>query len=228
MTTERDRYADLPYPPGWAGLLGPLRRGFRRANHWVTAPMLRSGLGPLLGNPLTGSILVLRTTGHRSGLIREAPLGYAVVDGRVVVCAGYGRGTHWFRNALADPQVELVLPGAVLAGRAEEVADPQQRRRMYRALISSMGLIGRATLGDLESAPDARVDELARELPMLAVTPTAMRSGPYDPGGGFWRIPTATGGLLAAGWVWSRRRRRRTAAREGWGHARRRSAVRGR
>lgn len=207
-----DPCADLPYSTWLLKLIGPLRAGFRVANRRLTVPVIDRGLGPLLGTPMTGSILVLRTTGRKSGLIREAPLGYVVFDGRVVVVAGYGRACHWFRNALAHPQVEVALPGAVLAGRAEEIVDPGERRRALRAAAAAFGVIGRVTLGDVEQADDPRVDQLAESFPLLAVTPTAVLPGPYDPGGTFWRIPAAATvvgmALLLA------RRRTRTARRQ--------------
>jgi deazaflavin-dependent oxidoreductase (nitroreductase family) len=200
-----NQYAHLPYDPWMLRLLGPLRAGFRLANRWLAVPMVNRGLGPLLGTPLTGSILVLRTTGRKTGLVREVPLGYSVLDGRIVVIAGYGRTCHWFRNALANPQVQVSLPGAVLAGHAEEITDPVNRRRAFRALAAALGVIGRATLGHVEEADDARVDQLADSFPLLAVTPTGVLPGPYEPGGTFWRIPltaTVAGGaalLLARG-----------------------------
>jgi deazaflavin-dependent oxidoreductase (nitroreductase family) len=194
----------LPYAPWLQRLLTPLRQGFLVTNRWVTEPIYRAGLGPLLSNPLTGSILVLRTTGRKTGLVREAPLGYAIVDGRVVVVAGYGRDCHWFRNALAHPHVEIALPGAVLAGHAEEITDPEQQRRAFRAVATSMGAVGRVTLGDIAAADDARIDELVAGFPLLAVTPTEVLPGPYDPDGHFWRIPlgaTLLGAtLVAAAW----------------------------
>jgi hypothetical protein len=78
----------------------------------------------MLTTTVAGSILLLRTTGWKSGLVREAPLGYAVIDGRVVVVAGYGRSAHWFRNALTNPEVEGLLPGALTAGRGQAPAEP--------------------------------------------------------------------------------------------------------
>lgn len=204
-------YADLAYSRWMLKLLGPLRTGFRMVNRRVTVPAIDCGLGPLLSTPITGSILVLRTTGRKTGLIRQAPLGYVVLDGRVVVVAGYGRACHWFRNALANPHVEVALPGAVLAGRAEEVVDPEERRRAMRALVTALGIIGRATLGDVEHADDARLDQLADSFPLLAVTPTAVRPGPYDPGGSFWTIPLAA--TVAAGVACLLARRRTGTAR---------------
>ncbi len=107
---------------------------------------LREG-GPLLATPVAGSILVLRTTGRTSGLVREAPLGHAVIGGRVVVVARYGRGALWLRNALADPRVEVLLPGALFAGRATAITDPAERRESFRTLIATMGVVGEFSWG---------------------------------------------------------------------------------
>ena len=201
--------ATLPYGPAMTALLEPLRKAFLVLNHTVAAPLIRNGAGPLLSTRAAGSLLVLRTTGHKTGLVREAPLGYAVVDGKVVVIAGYGREAHWFRNAIANPEVEVLLPGAVLAGRAEEVTDPDERRATLRTLISSMGIVGTLTLGDVRTKSDAEVDLLAEAFPILAITPTAVRTGPYDPGGVGPRLTTALWVLLTAGTVWAIRRRTR-------------------
>ncbi len=190
--------APLPYSPAVTALLAPLRRGFLVVNRWVAAPLIRAGGGPLLTTPVAGSILLLRTTGRKTGLIREAPLGYSVINGRVVVVAGYGRGAHWFRNALANPEVEVLLPGALIAGRADEITQPDARRAAFRALIDSMGVVGRLTLGDVQGRSDDEVDVLAEAFPILAITPTAVLPGPFDPGGIGTRVNTAVGLLLTA------------------------------
>ncbi len=176
--------------------LEPLRKAFLVLNRRFAVPVLHAGGGLLLATPFTGSMMVLRTTGHTSGLVREAPLGYALVDGRVVVIAGYGRGAHWFRNALAHPEVEMLLPGALLAGRADEITDPDERRAAFRTLIGSMGAVGAITLGDVRGKSDAEVDVLAEAFPILAITPTAVLPGPFDPGGLGTRITTGLGVLL--------------------------------
>ncbi len=90
-----------------------------------------------LATTVAGSILLLRTTGWKCGLVREAPLDYALIDGRVVVVAGYGRSAHWFRNAMANPEVEVLLPGALIAGYAGGITDPDERRAAFRTLIES-------------------------------------------------------------------------------------------
>jgi len=191
-------------------LLAPLRKAFLVLNRWIAAPLIRAGGGPLLTTPVAGSILLLRTTGRKSGLVREAPLGYTVLDGRVVVVAGYGRTAHWFLNAVADPEVEMMLPGARIAGQAEEITEPDERRAAFRTLIQSMGVVGRLTLGDVSGKGDDEVDLLAQAFPILAITPTAVLPGPFDPGGIGTRINTALWVIVGAAGlsaVVSRRRR---------------------
>lgn len=202
--------AALPYGPVMTRLLEPMRRGFLAVNRRVTAPLLRGGLGPLIANPATGSMLLLRTRGRRSGLVREAPLGYAVRDGEVLVVAGYGRSAHWFANALADPHVEVLLPGARLAGTAREVTDPDERREAFVATIRAMGVVGRATVGDVDTASRERLDELSSAFPVLAIAPTAVLDGPFDPGGAGVRWATALGvaQTLALVGLWRLARRR--------------------
>lgn len=200
----------LPYRPALRRALGPMRRGFRLLNRYVTGPALKGGFGPLLATPATGSMLLLRTLGRKSGLVRETPLGYAVIDGRIVVVAGYGRRSDWFRNALAHPEVEVVLPGARLRGVAEEITDPEERRAAFRTTIEAMKLPGYLTVGDLEEASPERVDELARALPSLAVTPTAVLPGPFDPGGvgARWSgLLAIAGPVVAIAWLVRRSRR---------------------
>lgn len=189
----------LPYGPAMTALLEPMRRAFLLVNRTIAAPLIRNGAGPLLSTRTAGSLLVLRTTGRTSGKVREAPLGYALVDGRVVVIAGYGRDAHWFRNAIAHPEVEVLLPGAVLAGHAEEITDPDERRAAFRTLLAAMGVVGTLTLGDVRSKTDTEVDVLTEAFPLLAITPTAVRPGPFDPGGVGPRIATALWLLTAAG-----------------------------
>ena len=203
----------LPYSPAMTALLTPLRRAFRVLNRWVAAPLIRAGGGPLLTTPVAGSILLLRTTGRTTGLIREAPLGYTVINGRVVVVAGYGRDAHWFRNAKANPEVEVLLPGALIAGRADEITEPDERRATFRTLIKSMGVVGRLTLGDIRGQSDPEVDVLAEAFPILAITPTAIRTGPFDPGGIGTRINTALAVLLTAAGLAAAVRRRRVRGR---------------
>jgi deazaflavin-dependent oxidoreductase (nitroreductase family) len=129
----------------------PLHAAFGWVNRWFAAPALRAGLGPIFSTPLTGSLMLLRTTGRRSGLSREAPLGYVIRDGSVYCCAGFGRRTSWYRNLLEQPRVEVVLPTIAISGLAEPVTDRAEWDRVFPAYVRALGLVGRLTLGDLDN-----------------------------------------------------------------------------
>jgi deazaflavin-dependent oxidoreductase (nitroreductase family) len=181
-------------------LLGTLRRAFGPLNG-VMAPALRAGGGALISNPLTGYLLVLRSRGRRTGLWREAPLGYVMVDGAIYCCAGFGTSTGWYLNVVADPAVEVVLPGRTLAARATVVTDAGEWLRAYRALIPSLGIVGRVTVGDPRRIDDATLLASHTSIPIVRIVPTSFVPGPMDPGGRFWVVPLAaslTGALAAA------------------------------
>ncbi len=180
------RFGDLPYGPTMTRLLEPMHGAFLQVNRWFAVPALRAGLGPLFSTPVLGSLMVIRTTGRKSGLPRDVPLGYAILDGCVYCIAGFGAETQWFRNIQADPVVEVVLPTASFRGVAEEVTDPDEWARAFRQLMTNMGPIGRATSGDVRGVADERLREMGRGLPLVRVRPTGIGSGPADPGGLAW------------------------------------------
>jgi deazaflavin-dependent oxidoreductase (nitroreductase family) len=167
-------------------LLPGLRRVFLVVNRTAAAPALRAGLGPLLVTPVTGSILLLRTRGRRSGLVREAPLGYVVHDGSIYVCAGFGRKTAWLANLRADPSVAVLLPGACLRATASEVTDRAEYDVALRALIRALGVIGAATVPAALDPGAAIPDAWFATLPLVRLQPVGVLAGPWDPGGRGW------------------------------------------
>jgi deazaflavin-dependent oxidoreductase (nitroreductase family) len=179
-------------------LLPTLRRAILIVTRTAAAPALRAGLGPLLVTPVTGSILLLRTRGRRSGLVREAPLGYVVHDGAIYVCAGFGRGTAWLANLLADPSVEVILPGARIRATACEVTDRAEYDVALRQLIRALGVVGAATVPAALDPGASIPDSWFATLPLVRLQPVGMLAGPWDPGGRGWiGIAVVDMGLLA-------------------------------
>lgn len=190
----------LPYGPIMTRLQPAIQRGFLIVNRYFAVPLLRAGLGPLLATPVTGSLMVLRTRGRRTGRRRDVPLGYAIVDGNVYFCAGFGRPTAWLHNIAADPNVELLLPAGAVAGVAGEVTERDEWIRAMRTLLVSLGLIGRMTVGDVRHVTDEELLAIAGGIPLVRVRVTGIGSGPFDPGGLGWVIPTA----ITTAWLISR------------------------
>jgi deazaflavin-dependent oxidoreductase (nitroreductase family) len=86
-------------------------------------------------------ILLLTTTGARTGCPATVPLGFAVDDsGRVfVVASKAGAPTHpaWFHNLRANPTVTVELGDQTFRARALVTAG-EERDRLYRT-VSGIG-----------------------------------------------------------------------------------------
>ncbi len=188
---------ELGYSERMQRLLPSMHRAFQAVNRYFAVPALRAGLGPLFSTPVGGYLLLLRTRGRTSGLMREAPLGYVVIDDAVYCVAGFGRATHWFRNIEGDPHVEVVLPGRAFSGIAEEVTDAAEYVAKMRRLLVTLGQVGTMTMGcDPRTASDDELRERARGLPLVRIRATGIAAGPSDPGGLAW-IPVQ----VAAIWL---------------------------
>jgi deazaflavin-dependent oxidoreductase (nitroreductase family) len=185
-----------------------VHRSFNGANKYISVPALKMGLGPYMSNPLTGYLMILRTRGRKSGEMRDAPVGYTIVGEHVYCVAGFGRPTHWFQNVLADPRVEVILPGRSFSGLAEEVVDPDERRSVMAPLMRSMGVIaGMLGMGNPWRDSPEEIARKCEGMPLLRVRATGIAAGPEDPGGRYWIVPLAASAMVAVWWL---RRRRRT------------------
>ncbi len=80
------------------------------------------GLGTLPGR----FVLLLTTVGRKSGLHRVTPLQYDEVDGKYYVGSARGVKADWFRNILANPEVEVQVKSRRFHGMAEPITDPGQ------------------------------------------------------------------------------------------------------
>jgi deazaflavin-dependent oxidoreductase (nitroreductase family) len=78
------------------------------------------GLGPLVGK----IILLLTTTGRKSGQKRVTPLQYEEIDGKVYLGSARGTKSDWYRNIEADNRVGVRVKNRRFRGMAETVTDP--------------------------------------------------------------------------------------------------------
>jgi len=151
-------------------------------------PIHRAGLGAWLATPAMGYMLLLRVRGRKTGLVREIPLSYLVADGSAWVVAGFGRGTEWYHNILADPHVEVILPGRRCEAVAAEVLDPAVRARIMPALVRATGLVGLTIGVNPWTAGDEAITAVLGWIPLVRLSPVAgpIEAGPDDPGGRAW------------------------------------------
>ena len=80
------------------------------------------GLGPFVGR----LILLLTTTGRKTGRRRVTALQYEEVGGAYLLGSSRGMRADWVRNLVAHPEVEIRVRSRWFRGRAEAVTDPER------------------------------------------------------------------------------------------------------
>lgn len=105
-------------------------------------------------------VLVLYHIGRKSGSSYATPLQYEEVGGDYYVASARGTQADWFRNVVANRNVEILVKGQRMPALAEAVTDPAEiadflamrlvrRPRMMRTMLRLEGLHGRITQAEL-------------------------------------------------------------------------------
>ena len=90
-----------------------------RFTHYPPRILYALGLGPLIGR----IVLLLTTTGRKSGLARVTPLQYEEVDGVFYIGSSRSMKSDWVRNIIANPRVEIHVGTRQFHGIAEVVSN---------------------------------------------------------------------------------------------------------
>lgn len=94
--------------------------------------------GGVMGGQFSGTpLLLLHTTGARSGKAYVSPLAYTRDGDRIVIIASKGGAPEnpaWYHNLRANPQVKVELGSEVFEARATVAAEPERTR-----LFNQMG-----------------------------------------------------------------------------------------
>jgi deazaflavin-dependent oxidoreductase (nitroreductase family) len=175
-----------------------LRQGFKYLNRFMLF-MWRLGLGPVLnmGPAMAGRYMVITHTGRKSGMKRRTPVNYAMVDDEVYCTAGFGSVSDWYRNIIANPQVEVWLPDGWYAGIAEEVTHPEARLPLLRDVLIGSGFAALAAGVDPAKMTDEELDAATKEYRLIHIRRVAARTGKDGPGDLAWVWPVVTTVLLA-------------------------------
>lgn len=118
-----------------------------------------------VGGPFEGAtMLLLHTKGAKSGLPRTNPLVYLPDGDRFVVIASKGgapEDPQWYRNLLADPNVEVEVGTRTIPVRATVITGPE-RDELYARQVER-----RPAFADYER-------KTARKIPVIALEPVSM------------------------------------------------------
>ena len=176
-----------------------LRRIFWFVNKFFMVPLFRCGLGFFMGNPFSGYIMVIKVVGRKSGKIRYAPVNYSIHEGNIYCISGGRQNSDWYRNVMATPRVELILPAGAVYGVVDEIVDSQERLPLVRSILINAGFAGFFEGYNPRSISDAELLTKCADLPVLRIRPTGLGSGAADPGG--WAAIWAL--CLTIGLIWA-------------------------
>jgi F420H(2)-dependent quinone reductase len=135
----------------------PLMNLFIALNVWL----YRLSGGRVMGKMGAAPILLLGTTGRKSGRRRTVPLLYLKDDGSFVLVASFaGAPKHpaWFLNLEADPEVTAQVGSRRFAATARR-ANAQEQARLWPRLVAIY-----PQYADYQK-------RTTREIPIVIVTP---------------------------------------------------------
>ena len=141
-----------------------------RPAQYIHRTLYAVGFGPLLGR----IILLLTTTGRKSGKRRTTPLQYEEIDGILYLGSARGPKADWVRNISADPHVEVRVKNRHFRGLGELVTDPtsiadylQTRLARHPRMVGAM-----MKMHHLPPVPSrAQLEELGKSLVVVAIKP---------------------------------------------------------
>jgi deazaflavin-dependent oxidoreductase (nitroreductase family) len=164
---------DLAERPVWknklnywlGGQLATTKTGlavWRKVAAPLEAPIMRATRGRIRLN-VAIPIVVLSSTGARSGQRRESPLAYFTDgDDVILIASNYGGSRHpaWYHNLIAHPECELHIGPRGGQFVAHEIAGPD-RDRLYALAVERLNHV--FALHEKRSG--------ARTIPVMRLTP---------------------------------------------------------
>ena len=129
----------------------------------------RANGGTVGGTLGSTPLLLLGTTGARSGRPRTTPLAYRRVGGRLyVIASSGGRPAHpgWYFNLRAHPEVTVEIGDERFAGTAT-VLEGAERDRVFAAIAARSPDAGRYQA------------QVVRTIPVIALDPIQGSAGNY-------------------------------------------------
>ena len=118
--------------------------------------------GKIGGGIGKAKILLLTTTGRKSGKPRTVPLVYTPDGERIVLVASYGgdpRSPAWFHNLTSNPLVTVEI-GAEKKTMRAEVADAGEKQRLWPMVVATY------------KGYEGYQRKTSRDIPLVILTPS--------------------------------------------------------
>ncbi|CAN5577615.1 nitroreductase/quinone reductase family protein [soil metagenome] len=123
-----------------------LKDQLAKAGTSVHEAVFRASNGRIFGRAFGMPVVLLTTTGRKTGKLRTTMLTAPVVDGEtIVLVASYGgdsRHPAWFLNLRDNPDVEAVMGGTKRAMHARVASDEEKQELWPRAVAAYKGYAG--------------------------------------------------------------------------------------
>ena len=149
-------------------------------------PLFRLGLAPFFSNPVTGYMMVMKTIGRKSGNRYYTPVNYAIHNGYIYCMSGGRRKSDWYKNLLASPEIEVILPGGAIFARVEEVENSIEKQTVARIVLINAGFAGFFEGYNPHRISNEELQEKTANIPMFRFTPIGIGNGASDPAGWAW------------------------------------------
>ncbi|GAB3481830.1 nitroreductase family deazaflavin-dependent oxidoreductase [Nocardiopsis coralliicola] len=107
------------------------------------------------------TVLILTTTGRRSGEPRSTPLIYRTAGSDYAIVASKGGADDdplWYKNLSADPRVEVQVKDERFPAKAR-TATPEEKQRLWPSLVATWPQY------------DEYVQKTSREIPVVILEP---------------------------------------------------------
>jgi deazaflavin-dependent oxidoreductase (nitroreductase family) len=163
---------------------------FKILNKYFMVPVFRLGLGPVMSNPLSGYIMVMKTIGRKSGKVRYVPVNYAIWKGNMYCISGGRQDSDWLKNLKATPEIEVILPGGAIFGTVDADCQSEDRLRIIRAILQNAGFAGFFEGYNPWKITEEKLREKTADLPLIRIAPIGIGNGTVDPKGWSWILFT--------------------------------------
>ena len=176
-----------------------LRHYFRYLNRFMLL-MWRLGLARFINvwPTVGGRIMVIQHLGRKTGKVRRTPVNYAEIEGEIYCTAGFGSVSHWYRNILDHPSVEIWLPNGRFQALAQDITGEPNTLPILRQVLISSGFAAPAFGIHPQTLSDDELAAVTDNYRLLRFTRQQPAAGKADL---LWVWPLLATVLLAVAWV---------------------------
>lgn len=190
--------------------LDAMAQAFKLMNKYFMVPMWRLGLGPFLNSwpEVGGRTLVLVHKGRKSGNEYRTPVNYADIDDNVYCVAAMGPRCDWYKNLMANPQIEVWLPEGWYRTEAIDISETEKRLPLIREVLIASGFAA-TTFGGIDphTASDDELDAATADYRLINLRRGELLEGPGGPDDLAWLWWVV--GIVLALWLLRPRQRQK-------------------